>query len=94
MSSARLTIGSGIGYFNIVNGINSGGIKVGSGDNSQLILISASTQTQIQTTTEITSNPQITKVNNGAGCATALTNLNNANNALILNTNNFVAINN
>jgi hypothetical protein len=51
LSSAGSTIASGPGSFNIINGVNSAGITVTNGDNSQLILIPNSTQTQIQTTT-------------------------------------------
>jgi chromosome segregation ATPase len=74
--------------------VTAGGLSIGSSDNAQIVLIPGSTQTQIQTTTQITSNAQVTTAGSGVGCNAALNDLNTANVALSTNTNNFVAINN
>ena len=94
VNSASSTAGSGAGSFNIINGVTASGLSLTGSDNAQIILIPNSVQTQIQTTTQVTSNSQVTTAGDGAGCSSALNDLNNANNMLSSNTNGFVAINN
>lgn len=93
ISSAASTAGTSAGSFNIVHGVAPAGFTLTGSDNAQIVLIPNLSQTQIQTTTQLTSSSQVITAGNEAGCSAALNDLTNANNVLLANTNSFATIN-